>query len=61
MAAPLYGDGILRKHATLLPILRDGLPADAVADIGRPLPHPIRPASTRRAESAGPLSPAPSV
>ncbi|WP_327378745.1 hypothetical protein OG393_33055 (plasmid) [Streptomyces sp. NBC_01216] len=58
---PLYGDGILRQHATLLPILRDGLPADAIADIGRPLPHPIRPAFTRRAESAGPLSPAPSV
>ncbi|MEU8759468.1 hypothetical protein [Streptomyces sp. NPDC048659] len=54
---PLYGDGILEQYATLLPILREGLPADAVADIGRPLP---RRAHRRRTESAGPLSRTPS-
>lgn len=49
---PLYGDGILNQYATLLPILREGLPADAVTDIGRPLPYRAR----RRTESAGQLS-----
>ncbi|NEA18970.1 hypothetical protein [Streptomyces halstedii] len=54
---PLYGDGILTQYATLLPILREGLPEDAVAGIGRPLPHRVR---RRCPESAGPLSPSPS-
>ncbi|MCG7523979.1 hypothetical protein MHW47_05925 [Streptomyces sp. OfavH-34-F] len=39
---PQYGDGILQQYASLLPILREGLPADAVADIGRALPHWVR-------------------
>lgn len=53
----LYGDGLLRQHASLLPILRDGLPAGCVADLGQPIPYQTRPASTRRTESAGLLSP----
>jgi hypothetical protein len=39
--APVYGAGILQERGTLLPILREGLPADRIADIGRPLPAAV--------------------
>jgi hypothetical protein len=39
--APVYGAGILQELGTLLPILREGLPADRIADIGRSLPAAV--------------------